>query len=148
MQTFHGVLWITAFDLAILYPLLKEGQFLQSINRLLFSEVVFPKRYLSVRAADPAYGEVSIFSEFPFSCSLLNDCSCHYLDFDLSPKCWFTKRPANCRNPAPWKKNEVQTESQAEAVRMARVLKYRPFGTIFFKAFMLFRGAIKRQWTL
>lgn len=58
MRTFHGVLWITAFDSAAQYPCLKEGWFLQSRNRLLFSEVMFPKGFLSVRAADPGQGEV------------------------------------------------------------------------------------------
>lgn len=54
-----------------------------------------------------------IVSEFPFSCSLLNDSSCHYLEFDLSQSCWFAKRPANCRNHEPCKKKETHTESRA-----------------------------------
>lgn len=71
--------------------------------------------HLSIRAASSHREEVWIFSKLPFSCSLLNDSSCHYGDFHLSQRCWFTKRPANSRNPNPWKKNEIHTVSQAGA---------------------------------
>uniref|UniRef100_A0A2K5ZY91 Uncharacterized protein n=1 Tax=Mandrillus leucophaeus TaxID=9568 RepID=A0A2K5ZY91_MANLE len=70
---------------------------------------------LNVRAAGLPCGEVRIFSKFPFSCSRLNDSFCHCLDFDLSRRCRFTKRPANSRNPDPERKNEIQAVSQAGA---------------------------------
>lgn len=55
------------------------------------------------------------------------------------------KKPANCRNPEPWKKNEIQTGSQAEAVSTAKVVQYRPFGTVFFLSFCVIPWSEKKS---
>lgn len=130
MLTSHRVLWITALNLTTPGPGVKRAK-----RRLLVFKSIFPsKGHLSVRAAGPWCREVWISSEFPFSCLLLNDSFCHDLGSDLSPRCWFTKRPADCSNPEPWEEKEIQTGSQAGAVRTAQVLKYRLFGIyIYYK---------------
>lgn len=129
--------------LSRLYPCPKEVQFLQRI-KFSSQNLSFPKDIWVWGQLTLGLGRSEYSLDFPFFLLLLNDSSCRYLDFDLSQRCWFTQRPANCWNPGPWKQNEIQTESPAEA----RVLKSWPFATFFLKASVLFPRAIKRQWTV
>lgn len=122
----HRGLWITAFNLAIPAQAWRGAVLLRHKQAACSQKFSFQKAvWVWGQLVLSWCGEVWIFSEFPFSCSLFNDSSCHYLDFGLSQRCWFTNRPANCRNPEPWQKNEIRTVSQAEAVRTDSLLKYQ-----------------------
>jgi len=125
-------------DLGHSIPLPQRGAVSLKHTQTACSQTCAFQRHIWVgRATGLWCGGVWIFPGFPFACSLLNDRSCHYLDFDLSQSCWFTKRPANCKNLEPWKEKEIHTEGGPEVISTPSILKYQPFGASLFFVFFL-----------